>query len=81
MSDPVSYAHLRPLIQQYAELKPNARRVLEEVARRLLDGQRAYGADFDDDRDMVQEAREEALDLAVYLAVTLTQVRRGKIGT
>ena len=44
--------------------------VLERVAQRLLIGQEVYGPfRAHDPRNMRQEAHEEALDAAVYLAV------------
>lgn len=56
-----------------ASLGDDEVRVLAELARRLLLGQGVYGRlDLSrDTRDMGREASEEALDLAVYLAMGL----------
>lgn len=43
--------------------------ILAAIAVRLAMGQRQYGKFPEDDkRDFAQEAKEEALDLAVYMA-------------
>lgn len=43
--------------------------ILALIAGRLAMGQRVYGKfQADDKRDFAQEAKEEALDLAVYMA-------------
>ena len=44
-------------------------KILTAIADRLAMGQKQYGKfPADDKRDFLQEAKEEALDLAVYMA-------------
>lgn len=53
------------------------RRIVDLIADRLEHGRKQYG-DLDlarDKRDWNQEALEEALDLAVYLAIALIKRR------
>ena len=51
--------------------------ILDLIEERLLIGERKYGNEnvIDDGRDFVQEALEEALDCAVYLAAKLIEIK------
>lgn len=65
-------------ISRIAEtLAPDEQLVLLEVAQRLALGRQVYGplAIADDRRDMIQEAHEELLDGAIYLAVATIRRR------
>jgi hypothetical protein len=57
------------------ELGPDEVRVLRVLAERLLKGQTVYGRlDIANDRrSWKTEARDEAIDLAVYMAVDLVK--------
>ena len=48
-------------------------KILDLIEERLVIGERKYGNEnvIDDGRDFIQEALEEALDCAVYLAARL----------
>ena len=51
--------------------------ILNLIEERLLIGERKYGNEnvIDDGRDFIQEALEEALDCAVYLAAKLIEIK------
>ena len=51
--------------------------ILDLIEERLLIGERKYGNEnvINDGRDFVQEALEEALDCAVYLAAKLIEIK------
>lgn len=49
---------------------PNARRVLADIADRLVKGAREHG-DFETKRDWAREAYEEELDNVVYRTLRL----------
>ena len=51
-------------------------KILDLIEERLIIGERKYGNEnvIDDGRDFVQEALEEALDCAVYLAAHLIEM-------
>ena len=51
--------------------------ILNLIEERLLIGERKYGNEnvINDGRDFVQEALEEALDCAVYLAAKLIEIK------
>ena len=51
--------------------------ILDLIEERLLIGERKYGNEnvINDGRDFVQEALEEALDCAVYLAAKLIELK------
>ena len=51
--------------------------ILDLIEHRLLIGERKYGNEnvVNDGRDFVQEALEEALDCAVYLAAKLIEIK------
>ena len=51
-------------------------KILDLIEERLLIGERKYGNEnvIDDGRDFIQEALEEALDCAVYLAAKLIEI-------
>ena len=51
--------------------------ILDLMEERLLIGERKYGNEnvINDGRDFVQEALEEALDCAVYLAAKLIELK------
>mgnify|MGYP003154077608 FL=1 len=53
-------------------------KILDLIEERLVIGERKYGNEnvIDDGRDFVQEALEEALDCAVYLAAKLIEIKR-----
>ena len=55
-------------------------KILDLIEERLLIGERKYGNEnvIDDGRDFVQEALEEALDCAVYLAAKLIEIKKRK---
>lgn len=55
----------------WSDLGPRERRVLTEFAVRLLAGQKAYGQLTNGKKDWRKEAKEEALDMAVYLCAAL----------
>lgn len=55
----------------WADMGPRERRVLTEFAVRLLAGQRAYGQLTQNKKNWRKEAKEEALDMAVYLCAAL----------
>ena len=52
-------------------------KILDLIEERLLVGERKYGNEnvIDDGRDFIQEALEEALDCAVYLAAKLIEIK------
>ena len=52
-------------------------KILELIEERLVIGERKYGNEnvIDDGRDFIQEALEEALDCAVYLAAKLIEIK------
>ena len=54
--------------------------ILDLIEERLIVGERKYGNEnvIDDGRDFVQEALEEALDCAVYLAAKLIEIKKKK---
>jgi len=54
--------------------------ILDLIEERLLIGERKYGNEnvIDDGRDFIQEALEEALDCAVYLAAKLIEIKNRK---
>jgi hypothetical protein len=51
--------------------------ILDLIEERLLIGERKYGNEnvINDGRDFLQEALEEALDCAVYLAAKLIEIK------
>jgi hypothetical protein len=51
--------------------------ILDLIEERLIIGERKYGSEnvINDGRDFVQEALEEALDCAVYLAAKLIEIK------
>ena len=51
--------------------------ILDLIEERLVIGERKYGNEnvIDDGRDFLQEALEEALDCAVYLAAKLIEIK------
>ena len=51
--------------------------ILDLIEERLVIGERKYGNEnvIDDGRDFIQEALEEALDCAVYLAARLIEIK------
>ena len=51
--------------------------ILNLIEERLIIGERKYGNEnvIDDGRDFIQEALEEALDCAVYLAAKLIEIK------
>ena len=51
--------------------------ILDLIEERLLVGERKYGNEnvINDGRDFIQEALEEALDCAVYLAAKLIEIK------
>ncbi len=55
-------------------------KILDLIEERLLIGERKYGNEnvIDDGRDFIQEALEEALDCAVYLAAKLIEIKNKK---
>ena len=52
--------------------------ILDLIEERLLIGERKYGNEnvINDGRDFIQEALEEALDCAVYLAAKLIEIKK-----
>ena len=52
-------------------------KILDLIEERLVIGERKYGSEnvIDDGRDFIQEALEEALDCAVYLAAKLIEIK------
>ena len=52
--------------------------ILDLIEERLLIGERKYGNEnvVNDGRDFIQEALEEALDCAVYLAARLIEIKK-----
>ena len=55
-------------------------KILDLIEERLIIGERKYGNEnvIDDGRDFTQEALEEALDCAVYLAAKLIEIKNRK---
>jgi hypothetical protein len=55
-------------------------KILDLIEERLVIGERKYGNEnvIDDGRDFIQEALEEALDCAVYLAAKLIEIKKKK---
>ena len=55
-------------------------KILDLIEERLVIGERKYGNEnvIDDGRDFIQEALEEALDCAVYLAARLIEIKKKK---
>ena len=55
-------------------------KILDLIEERLIIGERKYGSEnvINDGRDFVQEALEEALDCAVYLAAKLIEIKNRK---
>ena len=54
--------------------------ILDLVGKRLIKGERKYGHEnvINDGRDFTEEALEEALDCAVYLAARLVEIQNKK---
>ena len=54
--------------------------ILDLIEERLVVGERKYGNEnvINDGRDFIQEALEEALDCAVYLAARLIEIKKKK---
>ena len=52
-------------------------KILDLIEERLIIGERKYGSEnvINDGRDFIQEALEEALDCAVYLAAKLIELK------
>ena len=52
-------------------------KIIDLIEERLIIGERKYGNEnvIDDGRDFIQEALEEALDCAVYLAAKLIEIK------
>ena len=52
-------------------------RILDLIGKRLIKGKKRYGKEniSSDGRDFIQEALEEALDCAVYLAALLIEIQ------
>ena len=55
-------------------------KILDLIEERLIIGERKYGSEnvINDGRDFIQEALEEALDCAVYLAAKLIEIKNRK---
>ena len=55
-------------------------RILDLIGKRLIKGERKYGHEnvITDGRDFTEEALEEALDCAVYLAARLVEIKNKK---
>ena len=55
-------------------------RILDLIGKRLIKGERKYGHENveNDGRDFTEEALEEALDCAVYLAARLVEIQNKK---
>lgn len=70
---------LERLVDAYLELGPNARRILEFIAARLVIG-KAHG-DFDKPRNYDRETAEEECDGAVYRAAKLLGIGAPKAGS
>ena len=58
-------------------------KILDLIEERLIIGERKYGNEnvINDGRDFVQEALEEALDCAVYLAAKLIELKNKRKDT
>jgi hypothetical protein len=56
-------------------------KILNLIGRRLLVGERKYGHEnvTNDGRNFVEEALEESLDLAVYVAARLIEIKQKEI--
>lgn len=54
-----------------AQLEPRELRVFLRIGERLLEGQKAYGPLSPGKKDWKKEAKEEAMDMAVYLSAML----------
>ena len=54
------------------------KKILRLVEERLLVGEKKYGNEnvTNDGRDFIQEALEESLDLAVYVAAKLIEIKQ-----
>ena len=52
--------------------------ILDLIEERLVVGERKYGNEnvINDGRDFIQEALEDALDCAVYLAARLIEIKK-----
>lgn len=61
------------LAAYFEMMGPMERRVLLQLALRLLNGQTAYGKLKPGKKDWRKEAKEEALDGMVYLACSLVE--------
>ena len=56
------------------------REIVKLIEKRLVKGEKRYGKEniISDGRDFVEEALEEALDCAVYLAGHLIEIQKKK---
>jgi|TARA_R100001463_G_scaffold35853_2_gene77763 hypothetical protein len=56
----------------------NNEKIVKLIEKRLERGAKDYGAEvpFDDTRDHLQDALEEALDMAVYLTAKIIEIQR-----
>tara|TARA_B100001939_G_scaffold77318_2_gene65263 strand:+ start:761 stop:1078 length:318 start_codon:yes stop_codon:yes gene_type:complete len=56
----------------------NNQKIVQLIEKRLTQGAKEHGAEvpFDDTRDHLQDALEEALDMAVYLAAKIIEIKR-----
>jgi len=55
----------------FQDLGTREKRCLHRIAERLLGGQRLYGHLCPGKKDWKREAKEEAMDLSIYLAALL----------
>tara|TARA_Y100001938_G_scaffold143176_1_gene215546 strand:- start:264 stop:581 length:318 start_codon:yes stop_codon:yes gene_type:complete len=56
----------------------NNQKIVQLIKKRLTQGAKEHGAEvpFNDTRDHLQDALEEALDMAVYLAAKIIEIKR-----
>ncbi len=59
------------MLNTFAALEGRERRVLLRIGKRLLEGQIHFGPLYKGKKNWKAEAKEEAMDLAVYLSAML----------
>ena len=73
-----SFSELLELSIVASDLESREIRCLKRIAERLLMGQEAYGKLSPGKKDWKREAKEEAMDMAVYLSALLEDDADGR---
>jgi len=70
--------YIKSFLVKHEEMNNNNEKIVKLIEKRLEQGAKDYGSQvpFDDTRDHLQDALEEALDMAVYLAAKIIEIKR-----